>query len=330
MSDDVVKIGLISSAHMHALGYAGTLAEREDARLAYVWDEDMKRARMLADRFGCEVFESLEILLAQKPQAVIVCSENSNHYRHVLAALAAGCDVLCEKPLATSVEHCDEMIAAANAMGRILATSLPCRVSPVWKRAKELALSGKIGEIMAAKCTNRGKNPGGWFNQPELSGGGCIMDHTVHVADLLYDLSDEAPEWVHAHSFTPDGAQVETAALLTMQYPSGMFATLDASWSRPAGFRTWGDVRLQLIGTDGTLGVDLFAQNYTVTDGATGQVSERFWGSSLDEALMDDFVGAVRERRAPIATGEDGRQAVRVAVAAYHSTAKGCPVKLMG
>ena len=68
---------------------------------------------------------------------------------------------------------------------RLCANGIPVRYNATVVRAKQMVDEGKLGRILAMKGTNRGRNPGGWFIDPKLSGGGAVMDHTVHVADIM-------------------------------------------------------------------------------------------------------------------------------------------------
>ena len=77
------------------------------------------------------------------------------------------------------------MIDACKANGVLLQTAFPVRYNTTVVRAKQMIDEGKLGRILAMKGTNRGRNPGGWFVDPELSGGGAVIDHTVHVADIM-------------------------------------------------------------------------------------------------------------------------------------------------
>src|SRR5947209_6613557 len=74
-------------------------------------------------------------------------------------------------------------------------TAFPCRYSPVMQKLKAMIDSGSAGKVLAFRGTNRGRNPGGWFIDRQLSGGGAMIDHTVHVTDLMrWLLRDEVKE----------------------------------------------------------------------------------------------------------------------------------------
>ena len=206
-------------------------------------------------------------------------------------------------------------------------TAFPCRYSPAFVRLKERIASGEIGKIKAICATNRGSCPFDWFVQPELSGGGAMIDHTVHVADLLRNLLAEEPESVQAQTGNNMYGQAwEDTAMLTLQFPSGVFATLDSSWSRPKSFKTWGDVTMNVVGEDGVIELDMFNQALDVYDNNSGKHRMQGIGSDLDALLVADFLKAVADpNHTPQVTGEDGIKAAMIALAGYESARLGSP-----
>jgi predicted dehydrogenase len=272
-------------------------------------------------------------LLKEKPDAVVICAENARHRDLTVEALEAGAAVLCEKPLATTMEDAEAMLEASRRTGSMLATAFPCRFHPAAVRAKQTVGEGKLGELRGVSATNHGQVPPGWFTDPSLSGGGALMDHTVHVVDLLRWMTGAEVTSVYAEkSRMRPKLAVEDVGIVSLAMANGVVATLDASWSRPRHFPTWGDVTMELIGNGGVLSLDLFAQNHAVyrekiEEGDRG-ASWVNWGDDMDKGLVADFISAVREGRAPAVSGEDGKRALEVALAAYQSAETGKAVPL--
>ncbi len=149
-----------------------------------------------------------------------------------------------------------------------------------------------------------------------------MIDHVVHVADLLNRMFGERANSVHASTGNNVyGQDWEDTAMVTVGFPSGRFATIDSSWSRPAGFKTWGDVTLKITGEKGMIELDLFMQGLDAY-GASAGASTVGFGSNLDEMLFAEFVAAINEGRKPSVTLEDGLAASQVALAAYRSVAE--------
>lgn len=330
MATRKVKIGMMSFAHMHAWSYASSVVSREDTEMVGIADHDPDRAKLMAQSFGTRAFESYEALLSEPGlDAVVICSENVRHRELCEMAAQAGKHVLCEKPLATTVADGEAMIAACARAGVQLMTAFPCRYSPVMQRLKETLESGDAGEVVAIRGTNRGRNPGGWFINKAESGGGATMDHTVHVTDLMrWMLQDEVKEVYAEVSNNISHLDFDDVGFLSLTFERGVFGTLDASWSRPKTFPTWGDVTLDVITDRGTLSMDMFAQNLVVYSDAKNSVSWHNWGGSMDDGLLGAFATAVREGSPVPITGLDGLRAAEVALAAYRSAELLKPITL--
>jgi predicted dehydrogenase len=323
-----MKVGIISFAHGHAWGYAEALTQIEGVELVGIADEEAERGKRAAAQFNTKHYTDYEDLLDQPIEAVVITSENSSHHHHVLAAARKGKHILCEKPIASKIEDAKEMIAVCKEHNVILQTAFPVRFNTPIIKAKQIIESGELGKIMAIKGTNRGTNPGGWFVDPEKSGGGAVIDHTVHVVDIIrWYMGAEVKEVYAEVGNLISDYEIDDCGLLTMEFDNNVFATLDCSWSRNDTYPTWGDVTLEIVGTNGTLSVDAFAQKTDVysKDGAKWD----FWGDNMDGDLVVDFISSVREGKSPSITGEDGLKALEVAIAAYESSEKKEPVTIL-
>jgi predicted dehydrogenase len=322
-----VKIGIMSFAHMHAHAYAAAINEIEGAELAGVADHDPERAAQAGKQHSAQVFDSYEALLDSGLDAVVIGSENIHHRKLTEMAAGAGLQVLCEKPLATTIADGQAMLDACRNAGVQLMTAFPCRFSPAMARLKSAVEAGQIGNVLAIRGTNRGRCPWGWFVEPALSGGGAVIDHTVHVTDLMrWLLSSEVKEVYAEIDNRMYHQKFDDTGFLTMEFENGVFATLDTSWSRPKSFPTWGDVTLSVVGENGVLTLDMFAQNLVHYSDRSGGTSWQPWGNNIDLLMMEAFVKAVEGKTPVPITGEDGLRAARVALAAYESAKVGTPV----
>jgi UDP-N-acetylglucosamine 3-dehydrogenase len=324
-----LRVAILSMAHVHAPAYAAALADMAEADLAAIWDDDEARGAESAAGLGVPFVPDLEALLGGEVDAVVITSENARHRELAVAASRAGKHILCEKPIATTREDAEVMIAAAERAGVILATAFPMRHNLPARSAKRAIESGVIGTPIAIRATNHGTLPPGWFTNPALSGGGAVMDHTVHVADLLRWYLGEDPAEVYAEmSNGLYHLAVEDSAFLTLAFPSGLVATLDPSWSRPPSFPTWGDVTMEIAGDRGTLYLDAFAQKLVLSPRSSERTQWLGWGNDADRAMLLDFCRAVQTGTEPAATGRDGERALAVALAAYASAGSGRPASV--
>ncbi len=321
----MLRVGILSVAHMHAGSYVHAFGKDPRTEIVGIWDHDLERARAYAELKGLKLFENRDELI-EACDAVCVCTENQHHLENVLAAAAKGKNAICEKPLVAREEDAQTMREAVEKAGTFVMTAFPCRFSPAFQRLKERVANGEIGRIRAISATNRGTCPWGWFVEKELSGGGAMIDHVVHVTDLIRDLLQEEPIKVQAqignNTYSQDW---EDTAMVTMEFPSGIFATLDSSWSRPKGYKTWGDVTMTVVGEQGTIELDMFGPSVEVY--SEGYRSAAY-GSDLDAALIESFLTACIDGTPVVTTMHDGLQAARVALAGYRSVEAGQPVAM--
>ena len=320
-----LRVGLLTAAHLHVWGYLHALQAHPEAEVVGIWDFDAERGADFGEKAGIPQFEELDDLFAVC-DAVGIVSENRRHAELGIAAANAGKHILCEKPLTTTVEDGERLLSAVEAAGVRLMTAFPCRLAPAWARVKARVASGEIGTLRAICATNRGRCPFGWFVNTEESGGGAMIDHVVHVGDLLRDLLGD-PILVQAQTGNGMyGEEWEDIAMLTLEFPGGVFATLDSSWSRPKTYYTWGDVTMTLVGDKGVIEMDMFGPHLDVT-GPNGFGIAGF-GSNADCAMVGEFVAACLERRTPKVTGHDGLQAAKIALAGFESVRRRQPVAL--
>jgi UDP-N-acetylglucosamine 3-dehydrogenase len=325
-----VKIGMISFAHMHAGSYANCLKQIDGVEIAGIYNEDEDQGKALAQRFGSKFYSDYNKLLEQELDGVIVCSTNADHKNHVISAADAGCKhILCEKPIATTLDDAKAMIYRCKENKAELGIAFPCRYIPAVINAKVAIDDASIGKILAAKTTNHGSMPGGWFIVKEKSGGGAVMDHTPHVVDLLRWFMKSDPIEVYAEIDNKfHNMDIDDTGILTIQFDNGVFATLDTSWSRTKSYPTWGDVTMEIVGTEGVISVDGFAQDIDLYSDANNSAQWVYWGDNMDLFLVKDFIASVRGEKPFSIKGEDGLKALEVALAAYESAKVKSPIKI--
>jgi predicted dehydrogenase len=329
-----MRIGILSFAHHHAESYIANLRTLADVDLIGVADEDQARGRQFASQFNTHYYPSYEALIEGKPDGVILCTENNKHRPLIELAASRGVHVLCEKPIATSVEDAQAEVAACQKAGVILMTAFPMRFSPPLLEVKARLEAGDFGQVYCFNATNQGELPTkhrAWFVDPVLAGGGAIADHTVHVVDILrWFLQDELAE-IYAQSnkiFHAKEVEVETGGLEMLTFRGGAFASLDCSWCRPPYWPSWGGLTFEMVSERGAVIVDGFKQNLTVYSHTNQRPLWSFWGSDTNQAMIAEFLSAIREERQPKVTGVDGLRAVEAVVAAYQSIRTRQPVKL--
>jgi predicted dehydrogenase len=334
-----MKVAVLSFAHVHAATYIELLRDRSDVELITTDPDatpgDPNRGKALADELGVAYRAGYEEVFAELPQAVIVTSENGRHRQLVEQAAAAGAHVLCEKPIATTEEDARAMIDACEQAGVSLMTAYPVRFHPAFTTLRHNLADGSLGSLLSVHGTNNSSPPDlerPWFADPTLAGGGAIMDHTLHIADLLDVLLDgEQPTYVYAVANThlapdhEDEPRVESAGLLTLTYANGLVATIDCSWSHPSSHPTWGGLTLSCVGECAVVEFDAFPPLLDGYD--TTQATTRWEPGAVDlnEAMLDSFLTAARTGQRAHPDGQTGLRTLRTALAAYESLRIGQP-----
>ncbi|SDS78543.1 Gfo/Idh/MocA family protein [Actinopolymorpha singaporensis] len=332
--NDRLGIALVGCAHrQHAWSYARAVTSSPNARLVGVYDSDPALGHSVADDFGVPYTDDLAGLVGSDDvRAVIICGMTSEHRRHVELAADAGTHVLCEKPVATTVEDARAMVTATENAGIQFHVAFVCRFLPQVRTLRAALAQGAFGQVIGARAGNRGVPPlppryPPWITTPELSGGGALIDHSVHLTDVLRHLTGQEVRRVNAVTgrLLHDLA-VEDCALVSLEFHGGAVANIDPSWSVPANNPWDYDFFLHLVGTDGGADLDDISESLQLVSATAGDGLRLVgFGEDPDAAMVEAFVSSVVAGRHldPCATGTDGLRALEVALAAYDSAANG-------
>jgi predicted dehydrogenase len=252
-----MKIAILGVAHVHARQLIEISRNKPQFDVVGIWDREPERAAALAGAFGMPFRESIDSLLAEKPDCAFVFSENRYHRELCLRAAASVKNILCEKPLATNYRDAAEMVETCERRGVNLKVAFNNRFTAPAGQAAKLLREGKLGPVLGISGTNHGRNPGGWFTDPALAGGGALVDHTVHLVDLVYWLTGLKPVSVYAQTGTLFNDIVcEDCGFLAAELEGGIPFTVDFSWSRPEGFPAEGDNKLEIQCAGGVCLID--------------------------------------------------------------------------
>mgnify|MGYP000502708576 CR=1 FL=1 len=179
--------------------------------------------------------------------AVIIASENSKHREHTIPMIRSGKHAPVEKPIATSYRDSYEMVEEARKHSVKLQVGFVMRYLDASIEVKKRI--NNIGKIFSITATNHGKNPLGWFLDPDLAGGGAFTDHIVHVTDLIRWYIDR--EFIEVTAFKGrnivENIEVKDNGIVTARLQDYIIASIDYSWSRPPNWATWGDVYMHII-----------------------------------------------------------------------------------
>lgn len=324
-----LNIGIASFAHMHAYSYYNNLKWMENVEIIALAEES-NLCKPEVKKLGEKFYDTYDALIKDDNiDTIIITTETSKHKDVAISAFESGKDVIVEKPIALTLDEADAMINAAAQNGRKLVQCYPCRYHPTASAIKQKIDNGDLGELLHISATNHGQMPAHegatkWFSQKELSGGGALMDHITHVADLNFWFSNQELQSVFAvkDNFFHPNVDIDDAGMVHLVYDKGLKGVIDPSWSRPQRFDTWGDVTMTIYGTEGTLMYDMFAQSSRAYSNNQDHSMLINFGTDMDYLMMKDFVENLLNDKCPMLTGVDGRKALEVALMAYESTEK--------
>lgn len=315
-------IGAGGMGSTHARGWA----RAESATLVGIADLDFPKAEALARQYSTQAFSSVEALLAAGADVISVCVPSHLHRLLTEQALAAGCHVLCEKPMALSVEDSEAMIATAKAAGKLLSIAQVVRFFKEFENAHHLVQSGALGAPAVVRTRRGGGFPGwsSWFGDEAQSGGICF-DLAVHDIDwLLWTFGPVVR--VYAKGLTGQGFEKLDHALITLRHASGVISHTEVTWADPKG----GGASFEIAGDAGLLAHDsrreVSLSFRTEIRSGTGRPLHAI-DDPYDRQIAA-FAQAILTGGPLAVTAEEGRDAIAVAAAARESLKTGRAIAL--
>jgi predicted dehydrogenase len=342
-----LRVAIIGCGSIAEFRHAPEYAANPDVTIAAFCDPAPGRAERLAERFGGRPFTDIDETLAQPGiDAVSVCTSNSSHAEVALKALRSGRHVLCEKPIATTLADAAAMIRAAEHGGRVLMLGHNQRFAEAHAMAKELLAGGSLGRVLTFKTTfghggpetwSADKGAGTWFFKKSAASLGALGDLGVHKADLIRWLIGDEIDEVYAtagalHKTYENGEpiDVEDNAICVLRSRRGIAGTLSASWTYYGAednstilYCEKGIVKIY-ASPDCPLVVERRGGGAERYDAGAMQTNDR----QTNSGVIDAFVTAVRTGARPPVTGEDGYEALSIALACSQSAKLGAPVRV--
>lgn len=232
-----VRIALVGTGAISQMAHLPVLKKMRGVTVSALCDTDRAKARALADRFEVpDVYVDLEDLFdAGELDAIIVSTPSHLHQPYVLEAIAAGVDVLCERPLALTTRGVEAILGAAQAANRKVVVGNNTRFRSDVQALDRFLRGGELGTLTGfrAGAYHQHGSVSGWRMSRAEAGGGALLDLGLSLIDLAMWLADyPPPQRVWAHMDRPRGTNsVEDAALVTIECANGMACTFDLSWS---------------------------------------------------------------------------------------------------
>lgn len=344
----MIRIGIIGCGRISQVRHIPEYAENPDAELAGYYDFNKERVDDIIKEYGGKAYGSYEELLADESiDAVSVCVANQNHEEITVAALKAGKHVLCEKPMAMSLEECEHMVETARQENRFLMIGHNQRLAKAHARAKELIQEGLIGNILTFKtCFGHGGpetwsiDPGQnvWFFDKQKAIMGAMADLGIHKTDLIQFLTGSRVSEVIAYLGTLDKRDasgqlvgVDDNAICIYKMENGAVGTMTASWTCYGAE----DNSTVLYGTKGVMKI--------YSDPAHSIVVELKGGEKISydidqiqtndnqtkSGVIDLFMKSLTTNTPPEISGEEALAAMKAVFAAVESSETGKSVKVI-
>jgi len=311
--------------------HARVLRELPDVELVGVADSNLDAACQVAEFHASRGYSSLEELLSkEKPEAVTIAVPTENHHRAVMEALAAGCHVMVEKPIAATIAEADELVAAATSANRVLAVGHIERYNPAVLELKRRLDEGQLGRAYQFDAQRLGPFP------QRIRDVGVVIDLATHDLDLMRFLTGSEIVRVYAETRRKVHTTREDMVSGLVRLADGSVGLLQINWLTPTKIR-----QMTVTGERGMFRADYLTQDLYFHENA--EAPDHNWqqitmlrgvseGSMVKYVIrkreplqseLEAFIKAIAGDLAGIVSGEDGSEALRLALAMVESGDEG-------
>jgi myo-inositol 2-dehydrogenase / D-chiro-inositol 1-dehydrogenase len=329
-----IGLGLIGAGAIGRVHANNIHRNIKGARLAAVADVDQKAAQAVAE--GAKVFSDYhEMIKDSSVDAIVVCTPPFLKMDIARAAADAKKDVFCEKPISVTLQDADRMVGIVKGGGIKFQVGYQRRFDNSYLKARKVVEGGDLGKLLLLKEHNRDP-PGpilGWSTNPDKSGG-IFLDTTSHDFDAVRWLSGSEVERVYAEGSAlvyeelGRNGDFDTTAVV-MKLANGALAYVDSCYNTVYGF----DARLEMLGTKAAVSLEMGEKSFAHVMTPAGTANEFFdsYATRWSQAYRDemaDFAECVRTGREVKVGMAEGREALKIGLAARESIAQGRPVKV--
>ena len=340
----MLKVGIIGCGSIAKQRHGYEYFHNADVQIRGFYDLIAARAQALADLYGGSVYADVDAMLADPEiDAVSVCMANAFHAEISIKALKAGKHVLCEKPMAVTMEQCQAMVDATRESGKRLMIGHNQRLAPAHKKAKELLTSGALGRVITFQSTFGHKGPemwsmdksaNTWFFKKASASFGSMADLGIHKIDLMRYLIGSEITSVYSTMKVldkkfPDGTPIEVDdnSVEILNFADGAMGTVTTSWTHYGEecnasvlycekgiMKLYADPQysLKVVNADGTR--VLYALDRLQTNDDAQQASS---------GVIDEFVSAIEENRPSVLDAADVIRSMRAVFACLRSAEEG-------
>jgi len=340
-----IGIGILGCGNV-AQVHAAAIARIPSLRLTSVCSRSRDSAARLAAAHGVAAHTDLETFLKDPAlDSVTICTPSGTHAALGSTAASMGKHVVVEKPIDVTLEKADALIDACE-RGRVhLAVSLQSRYLDAPRALKEAVEAGRLGRLTIASAyvkwyrSAEYYKSASWRGTLALDGGGALINQAIHTVDLLRWIAGPVVELsAYTGRLLHHNIEGEDTVAAALRFQNGALGVIEAGTSVFPGFKR----RIEITGTEGTAVLEGDnISTWALRDGSPNPlpaVAEVSDGSANPMAIdceghrrvLEDFAQSIRENRAPVVDGRQGRQALELVMAVYRSAAQGRRVSMAG
>jgi len=344
-----MRVGIIGCGAIARKRHGGEYTDNPKAEIVGYYDFTPGRAQEMVDVFGGKVFNSVEEMLADDSiDAVSVCVANKYHAQTTISALKSGKHVLCEKPMATTLRDCEDMVRAAREAGKRLLIGHNQRLAPAHVKAKQILDSGEMGRVISFQSTFGHRGPESWsvdqsadtwFFKKDAAEFGSMADLGIHKLDLIRYLVGGKVKTVFSTLATldkkfPDGTPIEVDdnSVEVLTFDNGALGTVTTSWTH-YGEECNATILYCENGIMKLYQNPAYSLEISYSDGSKahyeiGRMQTNEDAKQESSGVIDMFVDAVTEGKETPLDAEDILESMRVVFACAESSEKSAPVSL--
>ncbi len=328
----MLRVAMLSFAHVHANGYAEHVAKHPEAKIQVIWEDDAGRAKAAQEKFGVPACEDLEEVLSM-PQvdAVVINAYTSQHTWLMKEAIKHKKHIFTEKALTITTKDADEIVELVHKSRIKFMISLPSRTRPETLFMKQVLDNGWLGKVslMRARVAHMASldkwfhGGSAWFADEKLAGGGALFDLGCHTVDVMRWFMGEPKSVVAKIQQFSDAYPIDDNSAIVVEFKNGALGILDTAWVHRSGPNP-----IEIYGTDGFVGRDFNNRLQLIStqlepEGIQGYIAP----SKLPDALplpMDQWISAILHGTPMAITVEDGRNLTQLLEGAYIAAREKC------
>ena len=328
-----IGIGIIGTGSI-VNTYKKCIDELEDAHLVALYTKSTSRKESAEKEFGVPVFSSMDEFLQSEIDLVCVCNESGRHGDAIKAAARAGKHVLSEKPLETTPEKIDDIIAICKSHNAKLGCTLQNRCSTDYQQVVKAVNSGELGRlIMGNAHINWYRNESyyadsDWKGTVEFDGGAAFINQGIHTIDLLLHLMGPVTSVFGKVATLVHEIEGEDVGAGILNFQNGAIGTITAGTALYPGYPE----RIEIYGEKGSVlmeGGSIKAWNIKDASAPKIAVGENEGSGAADptaighqnhKKVIADMIEAIQNDRPPMVDGPEARKAVAVITAIYQSS----------